>query len=272
MFCSHPVQTFLSGATKEGATRDKHTYQPGALRKVWRLPYTSSLIAPLDYHLAYLQDRRQLLHLGDIPAVTELGEQTVHELQQQGYTLCLSDFALTAMMKRFGAVMGCRKEVVNEGDYVMFMYDGKVNILSQPCICSYAHHTHARINSIILYHFLQKEFAKLLTCCEDADSKQSHCLLQLFERVESNSQQVLNDKDCPLLFLLHVLLLVPSTCTAAISIAHECTSECKYIPSTTTSRFMECEDVYLSGSAYKHNYSNQLFCLNVYSLKLHAIY
>ncbi len=36
-------------------------------------------------------------------------------------------------------------------------------------------------------------FAKLLTCCEDADSKQSPCLLQLFERAESNSQEVLND-------------------------------------------------------------------------------
>ncbi len=34
---------------------------------------------------------------------------------------------------------------------------------------------------------------------------------------------------------------------------------------------MEREDVYLSGSLYKHNYSKQLFCLNVYSLKLHAI-
>jgi len=95
------------------------------------------------------------------------------------------------------------------------------------------------------YPFLiQVEFAKLLTCCEHTDSGQSFCILRMFEKVEAiaNGQKVLNDRECPLLFQLDILLLVPSTCIiSAVSIVHECSSDCKFIPSTTTSKVLERE-------------------------------
>ncbi len=119
---------------------------------------------------------------------------------------------------------------------------------------------------------MQDEFAKLLACCEHAETKKAYCILQLFEKVEANSQDVLNDRDCPLLLLLNILILVPSTSVVSdVSIAHECGSECKYVSGSTTSRLMERESITVSGNTFEHDFSNNLFCLNVYSLTLHGM-
>ena len=65
-----------------------------------------------------------------------------------------------------------------------------------------------------------------------------------------------------LCFFSWILLLVPSTCIiSAVSIVHECSSDCKFIPSTTTSKVLERENIQLSGSVFTHVYSNHLAIL-----------
>lgn len=114
----------------------------------------------------------------------------------------------------------------------------------------------------------QVEFAKLLVCCQDIVGRQSVCILQLFEKVGSTGN-VQNDRDCPLLFQLDVILLVPSSSILrTVSIVHECSSRCKFVQDRATTKLYEREHVQLSGSTFNHDYSNHLFCLNVYSLKL----
>ena len=104
-------------------------------------------------------------------------------------------------------------------------------------------------------HFSFRLSLQTLTCCEHTDSGQSFCILRMFEKVEAiaNGQSVLNDRECPLLFQLDILLLVPSTCIiSAVFIVHECSSDCKFIPSTTTSKVLERENIQLSGSVFTH--------------------
>ena len=70
--------------------------------------------------------------------------------------------------------------------------------------------------------------------------------------------------ECPLLFQLDILLLVPSTCIiSAVSIVHECSSDCKFIPSTTTSKVFWAWKYSVASSVFTHVYSYHLFVLGI---------
>ena len=67
------------------------------------------------------------------------------------------------------------------------------------------------------------------------------------------------------LFLV-LLFCIPADCVShAISVVHECTNTCKYVSSSSSQR-IEHEDVSISQLLYKHDYSNKMYCLNVYIL------
>ena len=78
---------------------------------------------------------------------------------------------------------------------------------------------------------------------------------------------ILNDRDCPLLTSMNYIRgIAPSSVVSAVSIVHECTTDCKYTNCKAT--IIERETVTISnGLNLVHDYSNNFFCLNVYCMK-----
>ena len=106
--------------------------------------------------------------------------------------------------------------------------------------------------------FFQIEYGQLRACFAASSGEQSAdeecCLLQRFDRAICGENPIRNEKGCPLLFSLPVLTVVPaSSIQTEISIVHECGQSCR-IEHTTF------------GLVYVHDYSNNLFCLNIYCM------
>lgn len=73
--------------------------------------------------------------------------------------------------------------------------------------------------------------------------------------------------DCPLLTLTDLIYLIPSAFIInAVSFIHECDNLCTFHASSV-SKTVEHEQV-TQELAYKHNYSNRLYCHNVYCMNL----
>ena len=105
-------------------------------------------------------------------------------------------------------------------------------------------------------------------CFTTNSTSNNYCLVQLFEKVTDGSQSLLNEQNCPLLFLLKVLKVVPSqSIMSTVSIIHQCGDSCKFCDATTYSRKVEREDIEVDGLVLKHDWTNTMFCLNVYCMK-----
>ena len=97
-------------------------------------------------------------------------------------------------------------------------------------------------------------YGELLLCGERDSSP--FCIIREFHDLA-----VANEYDCPLLTFSHDLRIIqPNTVTTAVSICHECTDSCVFIDHHGP--YMIERDTVCR--IYKHDWSNQLFSLNIY--------
>lgn len=76
----------------------------------------------------------------------------------------------------------------------------------------------------------------------------------------------INEYDCPILSLSDLLYTLKSTCILkAVSVMHECTSNC-VIEKSSYDRAVEHESVSYSQLVLKHDWSYKFFSLNVYCM------
>ena len=135
-------------------------------------------------------------------------------------------------------------------------------------LCSEVCCTCIDMESTIITHgsILQQEEHAILLACVTTGGRQL-CIVRNFERVECNGEPVMNDLCCPLLTLSPNMRCVSPICVhAAVSIVHECTTchfvethppclvERELVPSTHTNL------------TYKHDWSNNFFCVNIYCM------
>ena len=93
------------------------------------------------------------------------------------------------------------------------------------------------------------------------------CLCRYLEPVLSGMDPVLNEWGCPLLTLTNVIRCIPSaTVNCAVSIVHECDSQCVLAEHVTTSR-IERELVTQKKTVFVHNTSNNLYCFNIFCMR-----
>jgi len=113
----------------------------------------------------------------------------------------------------------------------------------------------------------QVEYGHLMACFAQTKELGEYCIIQRYERVLCGDQQLTNEKECPLLFRVKVLAVIPASaiCTA-VSIVHECDQSCSF-QQRQKSWTMEREHITRSGLLHVHDYSNTLFCLNIYCMK-----
>ena len=111
---------------------------------------------------------------------------------------------------------------------------------------------------------LQVECGLLLSCF--AVNGEGHCPVQVFEKLQCGLQPLVNEFNGPLLSATSIIMRVSSQAViSSISVAHECCSTCTF--QQEHNRFLiEREQVDIAGLQYIHDFSNNLFCLNVYSM------
>ena len=90
-------------------------------------------------------------------------------------------------------------------------------------------------------------------------------MVRLFEVITVDDEQITNEYSCPLALLTREFFIVPTLdIIAPVSVVHECTTSCKIIQSDSAIRLIEREEVELNQHVYKHDVSNELYCINVY--------
>ena len=84
--------------------------------------------------------------------------------------------------------------------------------------------------------------------------------------MDALGQAILNEYDCPLLSITNLLMCISSHCVShAVSVVHECTHTCTFVPSSGNKK-IEHERVELSLPSFKHDWSNKMYCHNVYCI------
>ena len=84
--------------------------------------------------------------------------------------------------------------------------------------------------------------------------------------MDINGEYIYNDYDCPILSLTNLVYCISSEhILQSVSIIHECTTTCVFVTKSVSKR-VEHEDVNTSSLAYDHDWSNKLFCHNVYCM------
>ena len=96
--------------------------------------------------------------------------------------------------------------------------------------------------------------------------ERSYCVVRPLEFMDVNGDCILSEYDCPLLTFGNLIYCLASNCVKrSVSVVHECSHTCSFVPSSTQKR-IEHEDVCVSELVYKHDWSNNIFCLNVYCM------
>ena len=86
--------------------------------------------------------------------------------------------------------------------------------------------------------------------------------------MDALGQRIVNEYDCPFLSMTNLLYCVPShTVNHAVSVVHECTHTCSFVNCSASKR-VEHEDVQLPYSSFVHDWSNKMYCLNVYCIDM----
>ena len=84
--------------------------------------------------------------------------------------------------------------------------------------------------------------------------------------MDENGQSLVNNYDCPLLFLLfQTVTIIPPAVQAAVSVMHECTNSC-YFNKQNTCRHIEREDIDIIHFSYIYDWSNPFHFLNIYCM------
>ena len=84
--------------------------------------------------------------------------------------------------------------------------------------------------------------------------------------MELNGDAIVKDYDCSLLTLTaNITIISSSLVIQSVSIVHECTSTCVFttLPNIRT---VERERIELAQLIFKHDWTNMLYCLNIYCI------
>ena len=120
-------------------------------------------------------------------------------------------------------------------------------------------------NSCKIFEYMQVKYGDLKACFS-ASGKQL-CVLQPFTPLECMNTPIYNEFECLLLTLEPGFIIVPAhQVLCDVSIVHECTKTCSLIKIPTSKiETVEREHIpYRNTSCYKHDYSNPVYCLNIY--------
>ena len=118
----------------------------------------------------------------------------------------------------------------------------------------------------------QVEYGQLKGCFISRATGVKYCIIQLFESVmcagQGDENVIKNEVECPLLFQLKLFgILQSNTIQHTVSLVQECTSACT-LKKTSIYRTVEREDITQTSTlAYCHDWTNNLFCLNVYKME-----
>ena len=109
------------------------------------------------------------------------------------------------------------------------------------------------------------EVGILLSCFESNSTR--YCMVQHMDpHMVASGQPCLNQFDCPLLTLTKVIrVLSPAAIVRAISVVHQCTSTC-VVDSMHIAARMERQRVSENTLRLKHDWSNTVYCYNVYCI------
>jgi hypothetical protein len=102
------------------------------------------------------------------------------------------------------------------------------------------------------------------------DDSKKFCIVNLFDdlSVSAGRELICNDFDCPLLLLsTDVCLVRPCAIISVVSVVHECTPSCTF-KEITTPRVIEREAIQCNQTVFEHDWSNMMYCLNVYCMPL----
>ena len=107
----------------------------------------------------------------------------------------------------------------------------------------------------------------LVGCVSASERSSEFCIVRQLEFVEStNTQPILNEAECPLLWLTSKLIAVkPTDILKPISIVHECTSLCS-VKEDVVSRRLERELTTQQLLTFRHNFSNNMFSFNIFCI------
>ena len=112
---------------------------------------------------------------------------------------------------------------------------------------------------------MQVQFGVLAACFNFHGGGGSYCIIQLFEPMDNLDTPLTNEYDCPLVSLTDLFWCVPShSILQSVSIMHECTT-CTVKHVTTTTQ-VERLSVMSQKPMFVHDYSNNLFLVNVYCM------
>ena len=113
---------------------------------------------------------------------------------------------------------------------------------------------------------MQEVYAELLLCVQSCAGDRM-CLIRPMELLSSQGQSVCNEYDCPLLYADQKVLVVPADSVLfSVSVVHECSHSCVFTVQPCQ-RTVERQVILDSdGIVYQHDFSNNLFCLNVYCM------
>ena len=105
----------------------------------------------------------------------------------------------------------------------------------------------------------------LLACIRDINSNTDLCLVRKLQALHSPSGcELLNEFDCPLLELTNEVYAIPSPCVIkSVSVVHMCSDSCVFVE-TTTQHLLEREVVQDSKLTFRHDFSNNMFCYNIF--------
>lgn len=120
------------------------------------------------------------------------------------------------------------------------------------------------LHPLILSFAHQKEFGILCAVVQVPSNQQRFCLIRQFEKTG-----VANEFECPLLILSSTIISVPvdDICSPA-SIVHECAPSCKIVDEKTLKKTVERENIQqlCDNCSFVHDYSNSLYCFNVFCM------
>lgn len=159
------------------------------------------------------------------------------------------------LVHQYSAVIGSNHKVINSQDFVAYT---SLNDVSAPC------EVHIAIENSLCYFSLQLQYAQLLTCFECDD--RYYCIVKPFHLITVLHEKVCNEIDCPLLEKENRIKVIRSrNIIRAVSIVHQCTNTCSFT-ATLMTKTVEREDVNSQNVQYKHDRSNNMYCLNIYKM------
>ena len=84
--------------------------------------------------------------------------------------------------------------------------------------------------------------------------------------MDNLGEHIMNDYDCPILMMADILFCIPSVSVShSLSVVHECTNTCVFV-SGLASKKVEHEEVNCTQLCYEHDWSNNMYSLNVYCM------